>query len=286
MTRAVFPLTNSPPPQRHGSRSRRAKARLGSVARAVISFQGLAVWLVAVTMLAAGPLQGLDRALNRPWSRMVLPDLRPFFVHVVDSLADARVAMSVASAVSLIVAWRARSIRPLVVTAAALTSGTALVVAMKLVTARPRPMSGNPSFFHAGLGENATIYPSGHVVNAILIYGVAVYLVTNYERVRRRTGRLLWCGVALITLVAALTSLYLQWHWVTDLLGGLVAGGLVLRATVTLDRTYPSVSDLPVGKVEAPQTRAQSDLFPLGKRARAGSGRSKYVRSRPDGHRR
>lgn len=261
MTRAVFPLTTSSPrTERHGLDWRSVEARLRILARAVISLPGLAVWLVAVTVLAAGPLQGMDRALNRPWSRMVLPDLRPFFVHFVDHLADARVAMSVVAVVSLVVAWRVRSVRPLVVSAAALISETALVVAMKVVTDRPPPRSGNSAFFHAGIGENATLYPSGHVANAILIYGIAAYLITHYEHVGLRTARLLWCGVALITLIAALTSWYLQWHWVTDLVGGLVAGGLVLRATMTLDRTLPAGSYMPGGNGKHHRPRARRKL--------------------------
>lgn len=213
---------------------------LRSLGRAVISVPALAGWLLLVTVLASGPLHGLDRALNRPWSRFILHDLRPFFVHVVDSITDPSVAMFVVAIVSLSVAWQGRTLRPLVITAGAVSTETALVVAMKIITARPRPMSGNPSFFDGGLAESATIYPSGHAANAILIYGVAAYLISRYTPAGSRTARLLWCGVALIAVVASLTSLYLQWHWATDLIGGLVLGGFVLRATVRLDRTYPT----------------------------------------------
>lgn len=214
-------------------------AGLRALTGPIFSLPALALWLVAVTVLAAGPLQALDRALSQPWSRFVLPDLRPFFVHVVDSMADPIVAMITVSVVSLVVARRTRSLRPLIVTGAAVSSETALVVSLKLLTARPRPMSGEPSFFHFGM-ENATIYPSGHTANAILIYGIAVYLIATYTRAEQRTITALCWTVAFVGVVATLTSLYLQWHWATDLIGGFVAGGLVLRATITLDHTYPA----------------------------------------------
>lgn len=218
---------------------RRAATSPRALTGPAFSLSALAGWLAAVTVLAAGPLQGLDRALNQPWSRFIVPDLRPFFVHVVDSMADPFVAMATVSVVSLLVARRARSIRPLVVTAGAVSSETALVVTLKLATARPRPMAGNPSFFHFGL-ENATIFPSGHTANAILIYGLAVYLIAAYTSAEQRTIAALSWGVVAVSVVTALTSLYLQWHWATDLVGGFAAGGLVLRATVILDRAYPA----------------------------------------------
>lgn len=237
MSRPPFQLPTTGRPE--DSDERRAVPSLRLMTGPVFSLPALTVWLVIVTVLAAGPLQGLDRALSQPWSRFIVPDLRPFFLYVVDSMADMVVAMATISVVSLVVAWRARSVRPLVVTAGAVSSETALIVAMKLVTARPRPVSGDPSFFHLGI-ESATIYPSGHTANAILIYGVAVYLIASYTRTEQRTITALWWGVAWISVVTALTSLYLQWHWATDLLGGFVAGALVLRATVTLDQTYPT----------------------------------------------
>lgn len=216
----------------------RSVAWLRSLARAGVSPPALAGWLVAVTLLAAGPLQGFDEELDRPWSHFVLPAFRPFFQHVLDNIAEPRVAMSVVSVVSLVVAWRAHSVRPLIVTAIAVSSETSLVVALKIITARPRPLSGDPSFFQAG--QYAIIYPSGHAANAILIYGICAYLLCCYTAAGLWLARLCWAGVGVISVVATVTSLYLGWHWATDLIGGLLVGALVLRTSMTLDRRCPA----------------------------------------------
>ncbi len=70
----------------------------------------------------------------------------------------------------------------------------------------------------------------------MLIYGAAAYLVRTYahpdSRVRTRT---FWL-VLLIAVGAVAVSFYLGFHWPTDLVGGLLAGGLFLRLLVEADR--------------------------------------------------
>lgn len=226
----------------------RVVSMLRALPAAATSTPVLVGWLALVTWLAAGPLQGLDRAANQPWSRMAWPALRPFLLHWGHYLADPTVAMSVTSVVSLSVAWSIWSLRPLAIAAAALTSETALVVGLKIWLARPRPTTADPTFFAGGVvphSSSNTIYPSGHVANAVLIYGIAAYLLACYTLWGRRRKALLGGAVATLAVLSALISWYLQRHWVTDLLGGAAVGALILRATVAADRALPADAQLP-----------------------------------------
>lgn len=243
LTETRAPSGEADPSPEGGRRAVRDAGWLRSVAGFGTSVPVLAVSLVVVTLLASGPLHAFDRALNAPWSQWVLEGWRPFFLTVLDRAASRAVGVPILALIALVLARRLRSWRPLVVAAGAIFAVIGLVATMKMTLARPGPLTGNPSFFDGGLfttGEVGIIYPSGHAADAVLLYGVAVYLLARYGAAARRTIVLLSWGVAAITVVTIATSLYLRWHWATDLLGGVIAGGLVLRATVRTDRMVPA----------------------------------------------
>lgn len=115
------------------------------------------------------------------------------------------------------VAWRRRSCRPLVVLAVGLLALNVSVGGVKLVIGRLGPkLTTMPRDVFAG----GNIYPSGHVSNAVVVVGVLVL-------VARRRRALIAAGVALATTIG-LGTVLLDTHWVTDVLGGWLAGGLVV----------------------------------------------------------
>lgn len=217
-------------------------ARSQRVIGRITSLPALGAALVTVTLLAAGPLQGIDRALDRPWSQQVQLGWHRFFVHVVDRVASREVALPVLAVVAALLAWRLRRWRPLVVAFAAVLADKALIAVMKVFLARSAPYTGGPAFFQGGLfqeGVDGVIYPSGHAADAVLVYGLAVYLIACYGRASRSSVVPLCWGVAALTVITMATSLYLRFHWATDLVAGAIAGGLVLRAAIRVDQSVP-----------------------------------------------
>ncbi len=105
---------------------------------------------------------------------------------------------------------------------------------LKLLAARTGPVP-------ADLGA----YPSGGVARLICIYGLIIYLVLrrlNLTRTRWAVGA--WAVLALATYTEAYSRLYLGKHWISDIVGGLIFGLLLLAvliaATMLLDEPDPA----------------------------------------------
>lgn len=219
----------------------------------------LAAALTVMTLLAAGPLTSYDERAHGHWNRMLTPELAPFLTQVLDRIAGQAVCLPVLAAVAVTLSWRRRTWRPLWCAAAAELAFYVGVGGMKVILARPSPNRGEADFLEGGLihlGWQGISYPSGHAAEAVLIYGMAVFLIARYSSASARTVRVLTIGVSAITTHAVLVSFYLGWHWVTDLLGGVLAGGLLLRLLVSAERKgwgrRPAVRDT----ARAPDRRA------------------------------
>ena len=79
-------------------------------------------------------------------------------------------------------------------------------------------------------------FPSGHTVRAVVAYGLLAFVIRRLGP--SRAARFLAVPVAtVIMVVVAFGRLYLDVHWESDVVGGLLLGGIALvAATVWLDR--------------------------------------------------
>ncbi|HKW71601.1 MAG TPA: phosphatase PAP2 family protein [Candidatus Dormibacteraeota bacterium] len=82
----------------------------------------------------------------------------------------------------------------------------------------------------------ANSFPSGHMMRTVIVYGLLAFVIRRLSpspRVRTLTG----AGAIAVILLMAFDRLYLDVHWESDVLGGLLLGAIALLAgTVWLDR--------------------------------------------------
>ena len=105
---------------------------------------------------------------------------------------------------------------------------------LKLLISRPRPGGGLVQV----LGDNnGPSFPSGHVVYAVVFYGLLFYLASRLAKQRAGVSVLRSLLILLIFLTGV-SRIYLGAHWPSDVLGSLLLGGLLLTPTVVLYNKY------------------------------------------------
>jgi membrane-associated phospholipid phosphatase len=125
--------------------------------------------------------------------------------------------------------WRQRTFVPLVRVVLALVLLTTVVYAFKWGTGRTAPAYPG-SFFH----RDGASYPSGHVANAVLMWGVARWQAVQFglpDRVQRAT----WVLTLLGPVATGVAMVALDFHWVTDAVVGASVGLLLLGVVHLLD---------------------------------------------------
>ncbi|MGY1858131.1 phosphatase PAP2 family protein [Modestobacter sp. SYSU DS0290] len=190
---------------------------------------------VTVDLLAGGLLERLDLAVSDRIGSWGLRDSAAYWPVWVFTQAGGRVTILVVLA-GLVgwLFWRHRTAAPLLRVLLALALLTAAVYALKWGTGRTAPAYPG-SYFHRG-GES---FPSGHVANAVLMWGVARWQVVQYglhARLQRAAGVLSVLG----PLATGVAMVALNFHWVTDAVVGAALGIVLLGVVHALDAVVVS----------------------------------------------
>ncbi|WP_197087617.1 phosphatase PAP2 family protein [Micromonospora sp. HK10] len=198
--------------------------------------------LVALTVaLAAGHLFGLDRTVA-DWCDGHRPTAARWVAMTLNLLGQGTPLTLLAAGLGVLLAVRLRSVRPILPPVVAFVLTTFTIGPLKVWTARPAPSASIkepflspeqtlPLFQHDLPVRFAQSYPSGHVANAIVWYGVLALLLAPLLRTFGRTmpARLVTVIRVVPPAVVFCTTVYLSWHWLTDSVAGLLLGLLLDR---------------------------------------------------------
>jgi membrane-associated phospholipid phosphatase len=198
---------------------------------------------VLVDIFVEGPLTTLDEKFLAWHSGETVKGLHSW-AWGYDKMGQRSVLLPILLILAGALARRHRTWRPLVLSFAAFVILNVVVGALKILIGRTETETGDPSVLNHGI-----IFPSGHSSNMVLTGGMMAYLLVRY--VDRPPVRRFVAGWSVLTTLTIATSLYLGTHWVSDLLGGVLIGGLLLQAVIVFDRKTAHVRDDPPAIVAA-----------------------------------
>ena len=124
-------------------------------------------------------------------------------------------------------AWRERISEPLVRLVVVLVGIAVLVYALKYTVTRLAPID----YFGHHPDAPKRSFPSGHMANAVALWGLAFFTAVRWHLPGRAVtvaNVLRWVAPA----VVALGMILLDYHWVSDMIGGAAIGVVVLAVAV------------------------------------------------------
>jgi membrane-associated phospholipid phosphatase len=200
--------------------TRKPRHRLSSRTLRELTFGGLILLYALLTvgvLIYPSPVLSLDQW----WLDQHLWGNHPqyhWFIHHYVMLGQRGPATLVFLPAFAYLAWRRKTSEPLVMLGTSLVLLNLSVGVVKYSVGRigPRDSDDVHQVFTSG-----TLFPSGHVSNTVVLYGVLAMLVPRFRR---------WivAGVVVLCLTVGLGTIYLRTHWFSDVLGGWIAGALVL----------------------------------------------------------
>jgi membrane-associated phospholipid phosphatase len=137
--------------------------------------------------------------------------------------------------------WQARSLIPGAVVVGTVGSAALAEIALKTVVGRPWSPA-ELQLLNAHLAPPGHSFPSGHVAGTGALLGIiAVYLGRGHSR----TAHAWLAGSVLAGVLAvAITRLYLEAHWLTDVIGGAILAGVFVSLGAALMPVMNSAPDL------------------------------------------
>ncbi|MFD2093874.1 phosphatase PAP2 family protein [Blastococcus deserti] len=187
--------------------------------------------VVTADVLNRGPLERLDLRAAEVVGGWGLRDSAAFpFVWSVTQVGGRVTILAVLAVLVGYLVWRRRTWLPLVRVLTALALLTLVVYGIKYGTGRTAPAYPGVFLFH----EDGASFPSGHVANAVLMWGVARWQAVEYG-LPLAVQRTLWVLSVLGPLVTGLAMVSLNFHWVTDAVVGGAVGILLLGVVHALD---------------------------------------------------
>ena len=187
--------------------------------------------LVTADLLARGATERLDLRLSEIVSDWGLKDSPAYPVVWLFTQLGGRVTILVVlSGLVGYLLWRRGTWLPIARVVLAVAVLTAGVYAIKYGIGRTAPAFPGSYFFHA----DGASFPSGHVANAVLMWGVARWQAVEYGLPAAAQRTFWWLSVA-GPVGTGVAMVSLDFHWITDAVVGAAVGIMLLGVVHALD---------------------------------------------------
>lgn len=166
-----------------------------------------------------------------------LPELTAV-AQVIDDLGRRVFILPLMLVVLAFASLRMRSWRPILLGAGAFFVASVVVGFLKFLTQRTSPRLGPGDFGLPELVSSIGLYPSGHAANAAVAWGAMVYFSSLAWGWSKRVTFIAAIAAGLLVVLVGVTSAYLQYHWVSDLVSGALVGFAALFGAIAIDAKF------------------------------------------------
>jgi membrane-associated phospholipid phosphatase len=198
------------------------------------AFSTSAFLYVTYQVVTAGWLISIDDKIALA-HRHLFPDWVYFILRRIDDLGLRGLSAIFILLLSAYLWRRFNTYRPILLSLLALLALNGVVGIFKLAIGRTKPRLNMDILNSGGMS-----FPSGHISNVVLIWGLFAYLVYRYLWHTPSSARYLITIVSSVASAIFIVSLYRNTHWFSDLVGGIFLGGALLISITAIDRIVPS----------------------------------------------
>jgi undecaprenyl-diphosphatase len=138
----------------------------------------------------------------------------------ISTIADP-IVLTIIALIVVAILYLKKSKKEAILLATATITTAIIIKLLKQVIQRPRPLN-------ALIQETSYSLPSGHATIAVVFFGLIAYLITTKKH------KLTAIITTLIILIISFTRLYLNVHWLTDVIAGLILGTIILTISITI----------------------------------------------------
>ena len=154
----------------------------------------------------------------------------PGFMSEVSAVSSLIPAIIIVAVTAACLGKSGRRLEALFTGVAPVIMALAIVPAIKDSIGRPRP---TPDLVLVMAQESGNSFPSGHAAFVMVFYGFIIYLLPHLMKNRTAVKVIRGLLITFIGLTGA-SRVYLGLHWTSDVLGGLLLGGLALGIMISI----------------------------------------------------
>ena len=165
--------------------------------------------------------RAIQRVTATPWEDTM---------QVVSFIGQSPILIAIASPVFAWALWKTQKAEICAVLVALLSFG--FTPAVKILVGRPRPAD---DLIIASRVNELTSFPSGHVFNSVVLFGLLFYLAPLLLPWKPAVHAVRVASILLIVLMG-ISRIYVGAHWPSDTLGGFLFGAIILTLLIRFHR--------------------------------------------------
>ena len=188
------------------------------------------IFLVLFAILALTfrqPIITLDKTINT----LITSIQNPFFIKlsaIIGFIFDIKMLTAITLMIVILLFFKNKKDSTLL--AFGMLAGASLIYSLKEIIQRARPLNSL-------INETGFSFPSGHAVSSLIFFGLLYYIFK--DKINSKALKIILLTFCILfPFVIGFSRLYLNTHWITDIIGGFALGVFILTASILIKELF------------------------------------------------